>query len=210
MDGNRRWAQARNLPSIHGHQAGVKALKSLVKLCPKYSIDYLTAYAFSTENWRRSPEEVNFLLSLLGKVALEQLSELLDSNTKVDFIGDLSVFENQSLYYSLMKLQEKTSKNTGLKLQIALNYGALSEIEAAYEKIRESLSSNELLSLEEDRFRKFLYSPELPDPEILIRTGGEYRLSNFLLWQSVNTKLYFTDTLWPDFSERDLELAIND
>jgi undecaprenyl diphosphate synthase len=208
MDGNRRWAQLRSLPSVQGHGEGVKALRNLIKLCPEYKIECLTAYAFSTENWRRSSEELGFLLDLLAKVAVDQLPELLESNTRVSFIGDLSAFTNQKLFLSLMKLEEKTSKNTGLRLQIALNYGTLDEIEKALNKICEQLSYEEIKNLDESLFKQFLYGSDLPDPEILIRTGGEQRLSNFLLWQSANSILHFTETLWPDFSRKDLEIAL--
>lgn len=198
MDGNRRWAKSKNLPSFEGHRAGVKALKNLVELCPDYGIEHLTAYTFSTENWNRKETEVNFLLELLGEVALKELSNLVKENVKVDFFGDLTPFKNYRIYESLSLLESKTKNNTGLKLHIALNYGSIAELERARELIQTKKLTE---SINEEEFDNYLYTKDVPKPEVVLRTGGEKRLSNFLLWQASSAELHFIDTLWPDFSE---------
>lgn len=205
MDGNRRWAKARNLPSFEGHRAGVKALKELVSICPDFQIEHLTAYTFSTENWNRKETEVNFLLELLGEVALKELSNLIEENVKVDFIGDINAFENYKVYQSLKKLEEKTKSNTGLRLHIALNYGSIDELERARKLIQKS---GNLEAINEKKIDNYLYTKDIPQPEVVLRTGGEKRLSNFLLWQATKADLEFIDTLWPDFKKTDLERCV--
>lgn len=203
MDGNRRWAKQQGLASIEGHRAGVKALKNLVKICPKHGIQYLTVYAFSTENWKRSSQELDFLFSLLGEMAVSELSNLVEENVKVNFIGDIEAF-GSGLYNKLINLKEKTQNNNGLNLQVALNYGSIDELRRALVKIKNTLSKTEIENLNTESFSKYLDSTEIPDPKILIRSGGEGRLSNYLLWQAAKADLYFTETLWPGFSEADL------
>ncbi len=203
MDGNRRWAKARGLPSIEGHRVGVKALKSLVSLAPQYGIKYLTVYAFSTENWNRDNKELNFLFSLLGQVAIEELANLSAQNIQVKFLGDIAAFTE--IYASLKNLEERTQDNTGLILQIALNYGAINELRRAIDLIRQNHSKQDIETLSLKDIEENLYSYPSPAPDILIRTGGEKRLSNFLLWQCSKSYLCFLDTLWPDFSQEDLE-----
>jgi len=204
MDGNRRWAKARNLPSLEGHRAGVSALRKLVKSCPDYGIKHLTAYTFSTENWNRKEAEVNFLLGLLGEVAAKELKNLKEENVKVDFIGDLSAFQDSKLYSVLQELKNTTKNNTGLNLHIALNYGSIDELQRAKEKIQQELNEEEIKNLNEKSFNTFLYTEDVPYPEVVLRTGGEKRLSNYLLWQAADSELQFIDTLWPDFSEEHL------
>ena len=199
MDGKRRWAKQRGLPSIEGHRAGVQALKKLVRSCDDYAIEYLTVYAFSTENWKRSEEEVGFLFKLLSEVAIRELAELKDTNVKVNYIGDLSLFQ-AGIRDSLLKLEEQTKANTGLKLQIALNYGSVDELTRAAYQIREKLDEEQVNNLSEEDFASYLYTRDCPDPDLLIRTGGEQRLSNYLLWQCARSRLSFIDTLWPDFN----------
>jgi len=208
MDGNRRWATQRGLPSVEGHRRGVKALKDLVKLCPNYGIEYLTSYAFSTENWRRDKSELDFLFKLLGEVAVKELSNLHKENVKVTFLGDISAFADIGIEQSLNGLAEKTKNNTGLKLQIALNYGSLDEMSTALARIKASLNEDEIKALTEEQFASYLYTADCPDPEIILRTGGEKRLSNYLLWQAANSQLVFVDTLWPDFGEVDLRSVL--
>ncbi len=203
MDGNRRWAKNQGLASIEGHRAGVKALKNLVALCPNYGIQTLTVYAFSTENWRRDSKELDFLFKLLGEVAVKELEQLCAKNVRVRFLGDLEAFAELGILAGLRNLEASTAANTGLNFQIALNYGAIAEIDNAIKRISSELSFEEINNIGEGDFSKFLYSSESPD--ILIRTGGEKRLSNFLLWQCANSHLSFVDTLWPDFKEKDLK-----
>ena len=209
MDGNRRWAKTQSMNVSEGHRAGVTALQNLVKLCPDYGIEYLTAYAFSTENWKRSPIEREFIFKLLEEVSIKELSRLHDNNVRVKFIGDLRIFQHSSLYQALIQLEDKTKNNTGLKLQIALNYGSLDELAHAIKEIREDTDEDKIQDLDPEKFSDYLYTRDIPDPELLIRTGGDHRLSNYLLWQSVNAKLAFTDVFWPDFSKQDLESLLS-
>lgn len=208
MDGNRRWASQYGLPAIEGHRRGVKALKDMVRLCPSYGIEYLTSYAFSTENWRRDRNELDFLFKLLGEVAVKELDNLDKENVKVNFLGNISAFADIGIEESLNKLADKTKNNTGLKLQIALNYGSLDEISTALQHIKDSLSKQEIENLTEADFARYLYTADCPDPEIILRTGGEKRLSNYLLWQGATSFLAFVDTLWPDFNEQDLQRVL--
>jgi undecaprenyl diphosphate synthase len=201
MDGNRRWAQSKNLPSFEGHKAGVKALKNLVELCPQYGIKHLTAYTFSTENWNRKETEVNFLLDLLGTVALSELKNLNEANVKVVFIGNLDRFKGSKLQNILTELESSTANNSQLYLYIALNYGSLDELEHAKQTL---IKENKLETINEETFNNYLYTKNVPFPEVVLRTGGEKRLSNFLLWQAAHAELQFIDTLWPDFSEKEL------
>lgn len=205
MDGNRRWANLRGMPSVEGHRAGVKSLKSLVRLCPIYGIEYLTVYAFSTENWRRDNKELDFLFRLLGEVAVRELENLNKENVRVSFIGDIKAFTDIGIKSSLEKLAYTTKNNTGLKLQIALNYGSIDEMSFALSQIKQSLSNEEIKTMSIEDFNRFLYTRNCPNPEIIIRTGGDSRLSNYLLWQGTNSHLAFVDKLWPDFKEEELK-----
>lgn len=201
MDGNRRWAKQRGLSSMHGHKAGVDALKNLVKICPDFGIKYLTVYAFSTENWKRAAVERDFIFKLLEDVALKELDGLHANGVRVSFWGDLSPFASTHLLSVIQKLEKATANNSKLNLQIALNYGAQTEIHQAFQK--------SVLSNQDFRdFESHLYSAGCPNPDILIRTGGQHRLSNFLLWQCVDSYISFIDRFWPDFSREDLELVI--
>lgn len=207
MDGNRRWAKNRGLETFEGHRAGSTALKNLVKLAFKYKIKYLTAYAFSTENWKRSAIEKNFIFKLLKEVAFKELEELVENNVKVKFIGDLSIFDSD-VKNAITTLEDKTSKNDGVNLQVALNYGSVNEFAHAIKSLSETTTEGELSKITEADFTEHLYTKGIPDPEILVRTGGQARLSNYLLWQSTNSHLYFTDCLWPDFGEEELNKAL--
>ncbi len=201
MDGNRRWAKQRGLSSMHGHKAGVDALKNLVKICPDYGIEYLTVYAFSTENWKRAAVERDFIFKLLEDVALRELDGLNANGVRVRFWGDLSAFANSHLIAVIEKLEKETAENTKLNLQIALNYGSEREIHQAFQK--SVLSANDFQDFEEH-----LYSRDCPKPDVLIRTGGQHRFSNFLLWQCAGSYISFIDPYWPDFSREDLESII--
>lgn len=209
MDGNRRWAKSRNLPTIEGHRAGVQSLKNLVKLCHRLDIEYLTVYAFSTENWKREKTELDFLFKLLAQAAIGELSSLKSQNVRVKFLGDISAFKDVNIYQDLKNLEDQTAFNTGTKLQIALNYGSIAEIQNAANNIKNTLKPNQVEALDNESFSDYLYTAGIPNPDIMIRTGGDKRLSNYLLWQLAEARLMFVDTLWPDFSEKDLAGVID-
>ena len=187
MDGNRRWAKEHNLPSMMGHKKGVEALKKVVKASHKFGIKYLTMYAFSTENWNRKKEEVDFLMNLLANTIKNELNELFDNGVKLTFIGNLSVL-NSNLQNILYEAVEKTKNNEGVNLQIAINYGARDEIVRAVNEIIKS----DIKEVDAEIFEKFLYTKNLPSPDLLIRTGGEMRVSNYLLWQIAYSEFYIT------------------
>lgn len=203
MDGNRRWAKEKGLPSAMGHKKGVESLKKIVKISDKFGIKYLTMYAFSTENWNRKKEEVDFLMNLLATTLKNELKELHSNNVKMDFIGNLDAL-NKNLQNILDEARETTKNNTGVNLQIAINYGARDEIVHAVNKI---LKSN-LNEVDEKTFEKFLYTSNIPNPDLLIRTGGELRVSNYLLWQIAYSEIYVTGKYWPEFDENALIEAI--
>jgi undecaprenyl diphosphate synthase len=205
MDGNRRWAKARGLFSVEGHRQGVKTLRVLVKECLDLGISYLTAYAFSSENWRRTAKELDFLFELLNESAINELSSLSEQGVKVKFLGDLSVFKNSNLLDSLEKLEKATQNNNRLVFNIALNYGAIAELTRAVNMISETLSEKEIQDLNLNSFKTYLYTADAPDPDVIVRTGGKQRLSNYLLWQAAYSKLIFTDILWPDFNLEDIK-----
>ncbi len=209
MDGNRRWAKARGLFSVEGHRQGVKALRSLVKECLDLGVGYLTAYAFSSENWKRTAKELDFLFELLNESAINELNSLSEQGVKVRFLGDLSVFKNSNLLDSLEKLEKATQNNNRLVFNIALNYGAIAELTRAVNLISETLSGREIQELNLNSFKKYLYTVDAPDPDIIVRTGGQKRLSNYLLWQAAYSKLIFTDILWPDFNLDDIKSQLN-
>ena len=199
MDGNRRWAKERNLPSAVGHKKGVDALKTTMRACDDFGIKYLTVYAFSTENWNRKPEEVNFLMDLLGETLKNELKEMHENNVVISFIGDTTKLSDK-LQKILANAVETTKNNTGVHLQIAFNYGSRAEIVKAVQEIVDSGVSE----VTEDLISKHLYTSNIPDPDLLIRTGGEMRVSNYLLWQIAYSELLFMDVLWPDFGKDDL------
>ncbi len=211
MDGNRRWAESRHLPKMMGHKEGVKTLKKIVRHAGKRDLKYLTVYAFSSENWQRSQDEVDYLLELFTNVLKGELDDLCKNNVRLRFLGQLSSMP-PNLRKSMEKSMERTSTNTGLCLQVAINYGARLEITDAVKAIAEEVAAGRLKpeNIDENLISKHLYTRDLPDPELLIRTGGEQRLSNYLLWQCAYTELYVTPTLWPDFSEEDFESAVSE
>ncbi len=207
MDGNRRWAKEKKLPTMVGHKKGVEALKKTVIACEKFGVKYLTVYAFSTENWNRTQEEVDFLMNLLAQTIAGELLELHKNNVVLNFIGDLEAL-NQDLQKTLKNAHEKTKNNTGVNLQVAINYGGRDEIKNAIKKIVASGISEEEIT--EELISKNLYKGEIPDPDLVVRTGNEKRISNFLLWQIAYSELYVTDIFWPDFDENELKKAIEE
>ncbi len=207
MDGNRRWAKERLLPSMMGHKKGVDALKKVTRACDDLGVKYLTLYAFSTENWNRKKEEVDFLMDLLATTLVNELNELNENNVKMKFIGNLKQL-NQNLQNILAKSEEKTKDNTGVVLTVAINYGARDEIVHAIQNIvKDKIPPEEIT---QELVSKYLYTKDLPDPDLLIRTSGEKRISNYLLWQIAYSEIYVTDAFWPDFDKEALKVAIKE
>lgn len=206
MDGNGRWAKKRSLPRSAGHAAGAKTFKTIARYCNKIGLKYLTVYAFSTENWKRPPEEIDGIMNLLRDY-LKDAENFKQENIRVKFIGDPTPLADD--IKQLMKKDEDGSADaTGLKLNIAINYGGRDELVHAVRRIaEEGLSPDEIT---EDEISGRLYTAGMPDPDFIIRPSGEYRLSNFLLWQSAYAEYWFSDILWPDFKPRHLEQAIDD
>jgi undecaprenyl diphosphate synthase len=211
MDGNGRWAAKRGLPRVAGHRAGAEAVRKTLKAAAKAGIEALTLYAFSSENWRRSDEEVSDLKGLLGYYLERELDELTREGVKLRLIGDLSAFGAQ-LVERLERAVERTAANDRLTLVIALNYGARGEIAQAARRLAARVGAGELdpAAIDEAMVGSELMTADLPELDLMIRTSGEKRLSNFLLWQSAYAELIFVDTLWPDFGEEALKLALDD
>ena len=213
MDGNGRWAKKRGLPRMLGHKAGASAFKEIARYANKIGIRYLTAYVLSTENWKRSREEVAELMRLLGNYMKESLKLSKRNNMRVRVIGDVTGL-SQELQASIKRLEEASAGYTGLQLTIALNYGGRDEITRAVRKLirqeaAQGVSLSELpAAITEEKIGSCLDTADLPEVDLLIRTSGEQRLSNFLLWELAYTEMYFTDVLWPDFSREDLEKAV--
>jgi undecaprenyl diphosphate synthase len=203
MDGNGRWAKKRLLPRIAGHKKGLDSIQVIIKLAIDYNISTATLYAFSTENWNRPSEEINGLMGLFSDSIKSQTDKIIKNNIRVRILGDISIFTKE-LQIEIKSLVKKSSINTGLKLNIALNYGARSEILMAVNKA----TKKRVGALLEKDLTENLYTRDMPDVDLLIRTGGQRRLSNFLLWQVAYSELYFIDTLWPDFSEKDFVNAL--
>ena len=205
MDGNGRWAKKRGLSRSVGHSAGANTFKSITRYCNKIGIKYLTVYAFSTENWTRPKDEVDAIMKLLKDYLIDSVN-FKDENVKVKFIGDMSRLDSELV--ELIKKSERDSADaTGLCLNVALNYGGRDEIVHA---VRSMASSGEidLTNLSEEQLSEHLYTAGMPDVDLIIRPSGEYRLSNFLIWQSAYAEYWFTDKLWPDFSEKDIDNAV--
>lgn len=209
MDGNRRWAKEHNLPSAFGHKKGVDALKAVMRACDDFGIKYLTVYAFSTENWNRSSEEVNFLMDLLGVTLQNELKEMHENNVVISFLGDTSKL-SEKLQKILENATQTTKNNTGVNLQIAFNYGARDEIVHACRTICQKVQTGELKfdKIDENLISQNLYTRNIPDPDLLIRTGGEMRISNYLLWQIAYSEILVTKRYWPEFDKNALAEAI--
>jgi undecaprenyl diphosphate synthase len=209
MDGNRRWARVQGKPASFGHKAGAKTLENIVRYANKIGLKYITVYAFSTENWKRTEEEVKALMLLLQSY-LDDYSKRADSeNIKVKVLGDITAL-SQGMQKSIINCMERTKNNTGITFNIALNYGGRDEIVRAVKKIAQKVEYKELKveDINEDMISQNLYTAGEPDPDLVIRTSGEIRLSNFLPWQVVYSEFLFVDKNWPDFSEADLDEAI--
>jgi undecaprenyl diphosphate synthase len=210
MDGNGRWAKQRSITRVLGHNQGAEALRSVLQACEKRPhVKFLTLYAFSTENWKRAPEEVNDLMNLLRHYVKREAKSLHERGVRLRFIGELESLA-EDIQYDLNEVQALTRNNTAITMTMALSYGARQEITAATQAIARKVAMGMLSpdQIDETTITAHLYTNELPDPDLLIRTGGDERLSNFLLWQSAYTELYFTETLWPNFNEEELDKAI--
>jgi undecaprenyl diphosphate synthase len=219
MDGNARWAKSKNLPVAMGHKAGSTAIKTLVKSAAEFGVKYLTIYAFSTENWQRPKEEVGYLMLLLKEYLAKEIDELIKNGVKIIISGNLTNVE-KSIVKKLRQIEEQTKNNQTICLNVAFDYGSRQEIVDAVKKIIVAIESKNtenknsenkktnLDQIDEALISQNLYQPQVPDPDLLIRTAGELRLSNFLLWQLTYSELYFTEKFWPDFSKEDLHRAI--
>lgn len=211
MDGNGRWARTRGLPRVEGHQAGAQTVRRVTEACCELGIEFLTVYAFSTENWKRPKEEVSALFGLLEHFLNQELPSLQSNNVRLQAIGRLHELPSHA-QRALQETIRETEANTGLTLILALNYSGRAELEDAIREICKSVADNRLKPEEftQEHLRKHLYTSQWPDPDLLIRTSGEMRLSNFLLWQLSYTELYVTPKLWPDFTKPDLLAAIEE
>ncbi len=210
MDGNGRWAKKRLLPRVMGHKEGTKATKRIVRACGELGVKYLTIYVFSSENWERPLPEVDALMNLLVDMIRQEIQDLMDNNVRLCALGNLArlpEFTRRELEWGI----ELTKNNTGLRLNLAVSYGGREEILDACRALAERAKRGEVnpADIDEQMFRTHLYQPEVPDPELLIRTGGDQRISNYLLWQIAYTELYVTTTLWPDFDRQGLTEAID-
>ena len=207
MDGNGRWAKSKGKLRIFGHNNGVKAVRDTVEAAAEIGIEFLTLYAFSTENWNRPSKEVNALMTLLVSAINKETKTLMDNNIKLSTIGDTDSLPSKAKK-ELAEAIDKTKGNTRMTLVLALSYSGRWDILNAVNEITKKGVGNDKIT--EEQFQQYLSTKSVPDPELLIRTSGEYRISNFLLWQIAYSELYFTDTLWPDFRRADLEKAILD
>lgn len=211
MDGNRRWAKQKKLNSAFGHKKGAEVLENITRYCNKIGIKYLTVYAFSTENWKRTEEEVSAIMTILEKYLDRFLKSADLDNIKLKIIGNKEELP-ENLKYKMIEMEEKTKNNTGLNFNIAFNYGGRTEIVRAVKLISQKVLDGELEidEIDEDIFSKNLYTANQPDPDLVIRTSGELRTSNFLPWQITYSEFLFLDKYWPDFNEKDIDEAINE
>ncbi|HEX5410332.1 MAG TPA: isoprenyl transferase [Terriglobia bacterium] len=212
MDGNGRWARKRHLPRIAGHRAGIGAVRRVVEACARLGIPCLTLYAFSMENWKRPRTEVKLLMGLLREYLKKEIAELNQNNIRFNTIGRIDSLP-KTVQRDLSETVQQTGSNTGLRLTLALNYGGRAELIDAVRSLATTLKGHEALdpeSITEQTFSRHLYTHDLPDPDLLIRTSGEMRLSNFLLWQVAYSEIWVTEILWPDFTERELFQAVID
>ncbi len=209
MDGNGRWAKRRNRPRLYGHRAGVRVLREVVELGVELKIAYLTFYAFSTENWNRPHDEVNGLLRLLKDRLKKQIPQMMEQNIYAQFIGT-TVGLDENYWKEVSATVAQTHHNTGMVINFAFNYGGRLEIIEGIKKLVAEGNAEKTTNLNPDNFNEYLYTAGQPDPDLIIRTSGEMRLSNFLLWQSAYSEIYVTETLWPDFNKVELIQAILD
>ncbi|MCF8006469.1 MAG: isoprenyl transferase [Methylovulum sp.] len=212
MDGNGRWAEKRFLPRALGHQAGVKVVRKIVEYCAQQQIKVLSLFAFSSENWRRPPDEVALLMALFMLTLQQEINRLDRNNIRLHFIGDRTAL-SKALQAKMQAAEQQTQHNTALHLVIAVNYGGKWDITQAVQKIITKMAAGELdiqAPINHELIQQHLSISSLPEPDLFIRTGGEQRISNFLLWQLAYTEFYFTPTLWPDFNQEVLKTAIDD
>ncbi len=209
MDGNGRWAKRRRLPRIAGHRAGIRAVRQAVEACARVGVPYLTLYAFSVENWKRPHSEIKLLMALLREYLKKEIGELNRQNIRLAVIGRVQDLP-KAVQADLCTALRKTERNNGMRLTLALNYGARTELVDAVKSLVEQAKRNGAPSIDENSIRQYLYTHDVPDPDLLIRTSGEMRLSNFLLWQVAYSEIWVTETLWPDFTQNDLFRAIID
>lgn len=209
MDGNGRWAKKRGLPRVAGHKKGVDSVREIVKICPEVGIKILTLYTFSAENWKRPKAEISALMKLLVKTIRNEIEELMDKNVKINIIGILADL-SKTVQKSMKEAIENTKNNNGLILNLALNYSSRVEITETIKKISKNVKNNDIdiNDINEELISDYLYTGGLHDPDLLIRTSGVFRISNFLLWQLAYTELYITDTLWPDFKTDEFYKAV--
>jgi len=205
MDGNGRWAKQKNKPRAFGHQSGAQTAKKIINICVEKAIPYLTLYTFSKENWSRPKEEIDTLMFLLSTMLQKETENMLRNNIRFNIVGKIEDLPEQTRDWVLSTIK-KTKNNKGLILTLALSYGGRQEIIDAFN----SLIKKDVKIINEEILKNHLYCPELPDPDMIIRTGGEYRLSNFLLWQSAYAEIYVCNKNWPDFNEKELEKALEE
>ncbi|MDR1133786.1 MAG: di-trans,poly-cis-decaprenylcistransferase [Synergistaceae bacterium] len=205
MDGNRRWAKKRGLPAIAGHRAGMKALEKIIDNANEFGVKYLSLYAFSTENWKRNPLEVEGLMGLFRLYLKDKVERLCARGARIRFVGKMDAFDGD-IREGVREAEEKTVRNGAIEVIICVNYGGRQEIvDAVNRLIAERMES----PVTEDAVRSKLYAPDIPDPDLIIRTGGELRMSNFWLWEGAYSEYYFTDAYWPEFGGKELQLAIS-
>jgi undecaprenyl diphosphate synthase len=209
MDGNGRWAKRRRLPRIAGHRAGINAVRQAVEASARLGVPYLTLYAFSVENWKRPHTEIKLLMGLLREYLKKEIGELNRQNIRLEVIGRIQELP-KPVFQDLQNALDRTRPNTGMRLILALNYGARAELVDAVQELLAHAKQNGSITVSEAMLSEHLYTRGLPDPDLLIRTSGELRLSNFLLWQVAYAELWVTETLWPDFTQKDLFQAIID
>ena len=211
MDGNGRWAKIKNLPRAAGHKEGINSVREIVRVCGEIGVSHLTLYTFSSENWSRPKTEVSAIMKLLFSTLKKEIRNLDDNNVRLTTIGNLEELPKET-YKNILDGIEKTKSNTGLNLILALSYGGRQELIRAIKRISTRVRNSDLKidNIDEDLLNRELYTAKTPDPDLVIRTGGEYRLSNFLLWQSAYSELLISETYWPDFRESDLLNSIID
>lgn len=209
LDGNGRWAKKKMMPRNYGHAQGSKNVERICELAYKMGIEYLTVYAFSTENWRRPQDEVDALMKLLQNYLSTSIKTSMKNNMRIRVIGDTEKL-SEEIKKSIRELEEASKNNTGLKFQVAINYGSRDEILRAAKALALDVKENKTAidHIDEETLEQYMDTKGIPDPDLLIRTSGEQRLSNFLLWQCAYTEFYFTDVLWPDFNEKELQKAV--
>jgi undecaprenyl diphosphate synthase len=214
MDGNARWAKSKHLPVKMGHKQGAQSIQTLINSSIEFGIQYLTIFAFSTENWDRPKDEIDNLMDLMNSYLKSQSKKFIEGGIKILISGSLDNVKN-NIKDQVLELQSATKDNNKITLNVAFDYGSRREIVDAFKKIISNMDLKDntidtIDTIDEDLISQNLYNPQMPDPDLIIRTSGEKRLSNFLLWQSAYSEFYFTDTLWPDFGKEDLALAISD